>query len=420
MSIKYVPKPPKNTGSYDEAGLTNPNGLTTKARANASTTNAGGKTAVITGENKVGGKLGRGGVKFKYPLHNEDLHPAKMKFSLHKVNAYTVDPKAMRAIWKSPFLAVGGKDTVETENDKALAGKTAALSSYDEAGLTNPKIDPTRTAVVGGTNSAPTNGTSTDRINSKDAEASYDAAAGATNFSNIKTQRVPNSPAVELYFPQSLTFNDDVNYNQVDLGPAGLGATAALNGGQNLLRTIRNGMTEGVEQIFGLVSGSISAQAAQVAAARATQIVPREGVRAAITSATQTSINPGTRLLFDKPNIRQFSFTFKLIATSAAEASQIESIVNVFRTEMYPATLDIATGVPAGYKFPNLFKIEFDLGGREMKVPSILFSYLRSAQTSYNATTLTFHEDGQPTEIDLTLIFQEYRALSRQDIEGGF
>ena len=164
----------------------------------------------------------------------------------------------------------------------------------------------------------------------------------------------------------------------------------------------------------------MTSEAAQVAGARATQFIPREGIRAAITTATQTGINPGTRLLFDKPNIRQFSFTFKLIATSAQEADQIESIIKVFRSEMYPETINIGAGIPAGYTFPNFFKIEFNMRGSNMKVPALHYCYLRSAQASYNATSMTFHHDGHPTEVDLTLIFQEYRALSKQDVQRGY
>ena len=87
---------------------------------------------------------------------------------------------------------------------------------------------------------------------------------------------------------------------------------------------------------------------------------------------------------------------------------------------MYPETIDIGGGLPIGYKFPNVFKIEFNFKGGELKVPKILFSHLRDMTTTINGTAGVFHFDGQPTEVDLTLIFQEYRALSRQDVEAGF
>ena len=256
----------------------------------------------------------------------------------------------------------------------------------------------------------------------KDAEATADARNGANipDTTNVKAIPADDVPIMELYFPQSLTFNDDVNYNQVDLGPAGLSGIAAINNGKSLLNAVGKGISEGVESIFNLARGTLTAEAAQVAGARAAQFIPKEGLRAAITTATQTGINPGTRLLFDKPNIRQFSFTFKLIATSAQEASQIEAIIKTFRMEMYPETINIGAGIPAGYKFPNLFKIEFNMRGANMKVPALQYCYLRSAQASYNATSMTFHDDGHPTEVDLTLVFQEYRALSKLDIQGGY
>ena len=62
--------------------------------------------------------------------------------------------------------------------------------------------------------------------------------------------------------------------------------------------------------------------------------------------------------------------------------------------------------------------IKFNNGS--LKVPKILLCYLRDMTTTVNGTAAVFHYDGQPSEIDLTLIFQEYRALSRQDVEAGF
>ena len=430
MSIKYVPKPPKNTGSYDEAGLTNPNGLTTKARANESKTDLGGKKAIVTRDKKVGGNLSRGNPKFKYPLHNEDAYPARLKFSLFEVKAYTIDSKKAAQIYDIPLLGIGGKavnlNTAEIATDNT--------GGYDEGGLTNPngrtgKVDQTRTKTVGGESLGAFGGSTGDtkteeiiaRKKSKEQEASFDAAAGAPSSTNVKTRRVPGAPQIQLQFPASLQFADAVNYSTGNLGPMGSVALAGANSGSTLLQSVGGAIEEGVESIFGLIKGSISGAAAQVAAARINQFIPNEGIRTAISSAIQTTVNPGTRTLFQAPAIRNFSFTFKLIATSMAEANQIENIVNTFRTEMYPESIDIGSGIPAGYKFPNLFKIEFELAGAEMKVPNILFCYLRSAQTSYNSgTSGVFHTDGQPTEVELTLAFQEYRALSRQDIEEGF
>lgn len=398
----------------------NPGGTTLTARSQADTTSLGGKKATVV-EEKVSGHLNRRKVRLVYPLHNDVNHPAKIKFTAYKVDAYTIDPKALAEIFDVPLLGWGNSKAMTIKENKAQKQTKEKMNLPDElSGVQMSGSEPEpRTATVGGS----ANPFEVERaIMSKNAEATADARNGANipDTTNVKATPANGVPIMELYFPQSLTFNDDVNYNQVDLGPSGLTGLAAINNGKSLLNAVGKGISEGVESIFNLARGTLSSEAAQVAGARAAQFIPREGVRAAITTAIQTGVNPGTRLLFDKPNIRQFSFTFKLIATSAQEASQIEAIIKTFRMEMYPETINIGAGIPAGYKFPNLFKIEFNMRGANMKVPALQYCYLRSAQASYNATSMTFHDDGHPTEVDLTLVFQEYRALSKQDIQGGY
>ena len=400
----------------------NPGGTTLTARSQADTTSLGGKKATVV-EEKVSGHLNRRKVRLVYPLHNDVNHPAKIKFTAYKVDAYTIDPKALAEIFDVPLLGWGNSKAMTIKENKAQKEQRkrdeVGASGDIHSGMNEGQESNPRTATVGGS----VNPFEVERaIMSKNAEATADARNGANipDTTNVKATPANGVPIMELYFPQSLTFNDDVNYNQVDLGPAGLTGLAAINNGKSLLNAVGKGVSEGVESIFNLARGTLSAEAAQVAGARAAQFIPREGVRAAITTAIQTGVNPGTRLLFDKPNIRQFSFTFKLIATSAQEASQIEAIIKTFRMEMYPETINIGAGIPAGYKFPNLFKIEFNMRGANMKVPALQYCYLRSAQASYNATSMTFHDDGHPTEVDLTLVFQEYRALSKQDIQGGY
>ena len=108
-----------------------------------------------------------------------------------------------------------------------------------------------------------------------------------------------------------------------------------------------------------------------------------------------------------------------MIATSKSEAKEVEAIVKRFRTELYPEAIEIG-GLPLGFKFPNLFKINFMYNGVVNKnMPQPLMCYLRSVQTTYNQGNMVFHEDGQPTELDLTLSFAEFRALTRKDILQG-
>lgn len=48
------------------------------------------------------------------------------------------------------------------------------------------------------------------------------------------------------------------------------------------------------------------------------------------------------------------------------------------------------------------------------------YCYLRSVAVNYNASSMAFHRDGEPVEVDLSLNFIEDQTLSRRDIEEGY
>lgn len=421
----YKNKPPRPQGRQDGPGSENFGASTRELRKAKDVVHLGGVTSTNTTITKLPNNLGRKNTKLKYPLHNSEFTPAKMKFTAYTVNAYTVDPKGLADLLDVPLLGWGDNKArtikeASKEADAATEENTRGLNDYGDGDAPENETVST-TATVGGSTNTVDPGLA-QAVKDKNNQASQDALKGANISDNttIDVKLAEGVPSIELYFPQNFGMTDDVDYAQVDLGPAGLAATATLNKRGSLVGAVSKGITEGMESIFNLATGALSGDAAQVAAARATQFIPKEGIRAAVTGVTQTGINPGTRILFNKPIIRPFTFTFKLIATSIAEAEQIQKIVKTLRSEMYPETINLVGGVPAGYKFPNVFKIDFDMRGADIKIPAIQYCYLKSVQAVYNSTSMTFHADGHPTEVDLTLLFQEYKALSKQDVEEGY
>ena len=95
---------------------------------------------------------------------------------------------------------------------------------------------------------------------------------------------------------------------------------------------------------------------------------------------------------------------------------------------MYPEHINLTgnSNIPYGYKFPNLFKIavQYDTSTndinnfRSLPNMSIGLSYLSNVTHNYNPGASVYHPDGRPSEIDLTLVFTEYRTLSKKDIDN--
>ena len=102
--------------------------------------------------------------------------------------------------------------------------------------------------------------------------------------------------------------------------------------------------------------------------------------------------------------------------------NEIENIIKFFRASMYPDTINFdpdGLNVPIGYEFPDKFQIEMLYNGQQVGL-RILNSVLRSFQTNYNPQSMVWHKDGKRTEVDITIVFGEERALNRNDIFEGY
>lgn len=234
------------------------------------------------------------------------------------------------------------------------------------------------------------------------------------------TEEVDFQTGIKLYLPQSISINDGVNYETLDLGPIGGIAEAGIKQGQGALASIRSGVTQATQSTIDLIKGDITAGAAgRLAAVRLAEKFAPSGVVGSVRSGFATAVNPNTRSLFKSVNLREFSFTFTMIANSSDEAVEIDNIINFFREELYPSTAADVNGVSIGYNFPNKFQITFEYNDNQVGT-KILPSHLRNVQTVYNPNSMGWHVDGKPSEVQLTLTFGESRTLTKADIREGF
>ena len=235
--------------------------------------------------------------------------------------------------------------------------------------------------------------------------------------SESKPNRTVPGDGVALYLPPGLEFKDGVQFGETDLGISG----GFAEQGASLFQALAEDNQSFIEGLKGDVS-SQSGPLAKLIGAEAAKLNPLKlagAVEAAQVQAGVT-INPNTRVLFKRVNLREFAFSFKLIGRNSDETEEIEKIVRFFRERLYPETFDVQ-GVGVGYKFPDKFSIKISYQGTEgtWSPPKIKDCYLRDVSTTYNGSTMAFHKDGKPVEIDLGLSFMESAALERDDVKNG-
>ena len=242
----------------------------------------------------------------------------------------------------------------------------------------------------------------------------------------------PGSPTVKMFFPISQAFVDGVQYQSTGIGQLGAGMeqAAATNDASALgaaAKIIGDDVKAAAKAILekDFDIGPAGTELSRFAATRAVNRFA-SGFNPATSNITRMTVNPNIRTLFNGVNVREFTFQFKLIATSPQEARNIQDIIKLFRTELYPRAFNVPIGnlnveAKLGFNFPNAFKIRFNFKGVEnANLPKLKVCYLRNMSHTINPTGGGFKVDGKPNEVDLTLSFVENQTLDQDDIKAGF
>ena len=244
-------------------------------------------------------------------------------------------------------------------------------------------------------------GQSENSIDAKQIQETLTAMKGLTQQAIKPKDPEQYTREVSLYLPVGLQFRDNVGYENADLLSSTAGAAAAIVGQS----TAKDLETAGASQAASLALVRVAQQVGQGAGLIARQV-------------GRVTTNPNTRALFKSVALREFAFTFKFLPCSKREADEVKKIIQLFREELYPRSIEDA-GASLGYQFPNRFKIQIEYN-QEQVTSKILPCFLRDVSVTYNPSTMAMHDDGNFSEIDMSLSFTESRTLDRQQIEAGF
>ncbi len=130
-------------------------------------------------------------------------------------------------------------------------------------------------------------------------------------------------------------------------------------------------------------------------------------------------LNPNLELLFSGPQLRPFEFRFQMSAREKAEAENIKKIINFFKKNMAPRTVEGNIFLRA----PNTFLIEYKYSGSEQEHPGInkiKECALLNCSVDYTPLgTYMTYDDGTMVSYAMTLSFQELEPIYDKDYKGS-
>ena len=353
----------------------------------------------------------------QYP--QDESYVAYLLFRVKKINPWDIDVQNAVKLLDTPALAKEGDKYKEV---------LAAARGAAEGGVGDDEIDGVQTAeerfrasLAEEEDDYSASQSNIPTITEREANKNAQNDASRKNTLGIRSQYVDDLPAIKLYMPQAINFNDQVQYSNANLGASGAAALAGVNASGSIAagaRAFFNDALGFLGDAFGEASTDPGLR--RLALNRAAQSLPTgQQINTAASLGFQVTVNPNTRVLFENVTIRDFSFQFDFYPVSFAEAQVVQKIIKFFRTELYPSTIGSEQGVPIGFNFPHVFDIRLRVGGRSAPMPQPELCYLRGVQSTYNPGSMSFFDDGSPTHTAMTLNFTEFRTLSKQDIKEG-
>jgi hypothetical protein len=233
----------------------------------------------------------------------------------------------------------------------------------------------------------------------------------------VKNSEIHDSPLVIAFpIPGGLGFSDSASW---DGSLDGLLSTALAGASQETIESLSCG--EGAREAAGKFIGSIIDKAtgstakdkALSALSFGASMTPGgDKIQSIMNAASRSIPNPNVISQFTGSGQRTFSFKFSMVASDAAEAKIIQDIVKYFRISAY------AEGSSLRLNYPPEWNISFMMGRKEMDtLPKIANVVLTQVDTNFNSQSgYSFHKDGSPIDVDLTVGFKETRVMTANDI----
>jgi len=212
---------------------------------------------------------------------------------------------------------------------------------------------------------------------------------------------------IQLHVPQSIISQYQADWNETELGMAGILASRRFD--QAGIQDVSEAAGRGLIQAAASLPKALGVDA---------------DLGAAIESTSRKTTNPYKEQLFKSMGFRSFAFQYVFNPKSIEEYNDVRAIINTFKYHMHP---EISPG-QAFLIYPSEFNIEFyhakDGGVKpNPHLPKISDCALKDVKVTYGPDgffNTVAETDGIPSEITMELNFTELETMTANRIADGY
>ena len=241
--------------------------------------------------------------------------------------------------------------------------------------------------------------------------------SGMATYRNT-TKRITDS--VAIYLPANVVDSTTATYTGAATGVIGAAAAGAFGVAKNMANSDYEAAAQGLVDSAKAMVGEAAIRAATEIAEGLTG---SEGTRGLINKAFGQADNPYMEVLFDKMELRTFTYNFTFSPKNKEETMDVQKIIALFRFHMAPELKGEANRF---LTLPSEFDIHYmyqDKGGQASEndfYNKIATCVCTGCEVNYTPDGVKSFEGGAPTKITMNLSFQETELLTKERINEGF
>jgi len=222
------------------------------------------------------------------------------------------------------------------------------------------------------------------------------AAANSPLLQPDTLERITDAIALHLEAPPSVKYS--MNYSNKDLG--------TLVGLLGSISSSKEGL------------GGEAAAALGMASAKIPGMFGLTGdLSAALGSSAGVALNPFKETVFESVDFRSFGFKYRFMPKNQRESLNVRNIIETFKYHMHPEVSDNKLF----FIYPSVFDITYYFN-------STINDYfhrfrpcvLESMDVTYGGEQFSSFRDGNPTEVNMSLVFREVELLTKESITKGY
>ena len=233
-------------------------------------------------------------------------------------------------------------------------------------------------------------------------------------FQAYQKRSINNAPflrsegTIRLPIPDNLKDNTEVTYNKTSLNPI-VGASLELAASGNIAD---------IQNVTAATAGAAAQQTGT--AVGATFLANRTGNAGAIVNSLKAfsgiTQNPYQTFLFENPQFKTHSFTWKLIPSNAAESEKIKNIIRTFQFHMLPGVLG---GAGILFSFPSMVTVSlFPSSNYLYRFKPCVIDKVNIDYSPGGESSPSFYRGtNAPTAVSIKIDFQEIEYWTNNDFE---